>query len=252
MLTANGPLATSVVTHRTSLGRTDPEVTVLPASPARARRRHFTAADKLRILHEADHTAIGQLGALLRREGLYSSHPGELAAPACPGHAQRARAPATRTTGHTRGRAGGCPVARGERTVSPQARRGGNGDCGSKKSCHALGAALPRPTRAPGVTRAGAHAEHVERVERVGHHRQRTEIVMESTASLVPTVGVQAACLALGVPPATFYRWRRPLGALPACATSPSAPPSARLVQRRTASRPRRAPLGALLRRVPG
>jgi len=49
----------------------NPEV---PAIPARARRRQFTAAYKLRILHEADHTAIGHLGALLRREGLYSSH----------------------------------------------------------------------------------------------------------------------------------------------------------------------------------
>jgi transposase-like protein len=33
-------------------------------------------AYKLRILHEADHCALGQLGALLRREGLYSSHLG--------------------------------------------------------------------------------------------------------------------------------------------------------------------------------
>ena len=76
MLTANGPSLAPVlvVAHQTSLGRPDPEVTALPASPARARRRHFTAADKLPLLHEADHTAIGQLGALLRREGLYSSH----------------------------------------------------------------------------------------------------------------------------------------------------------------------------------
>ena len=51
--------------------RPDPEVI---ARPAQARRRHFTVAYKLRILDEAAHTAIGQLGALLRREGLYSSH----------------------------------------------------------------------------------------------------------------------------------------------------------------------------------
>ena len=51
--------------------RPDPEVV---ARPARAQRRTFTAAYKLRILDEAAHTAIGQLGALLRREGLYSSH----------------------------------------------------------------------------------------------------------------------------------------------------------------------------------
>ena len=40
----------------------------------RARRRQFTAAYKLRILREADACEAGQLGALLRREGLYSSH----------------------------------------------------------------------------------------------------------------------------------------------------------------------------------
>lgn len=48
--------------------RPDPQVT------QRATRRRFTAADKLRILAEADAcNQPGQLGALLRREGLYSS-----------------------------------------------------------------------------------------------------------------------------------------------------------------------------------
>ena len=32
---------------------------------------------------------------------------------------------------------------------------------------------------------------------------------MAATASLVPVIGVSGACLALGVPRATFYRWRR-------------------------------------------
>ena len=41
----------------------------------KARRRRFTAAEKLRVLKEADRcTKPGALGALLRREGLYSSH----------------------------------------------------------------------------------------------------------------------------------------------------------------------------------
>ena len=49
-------------------GRPDPQVVVSAA------RRSFTAADKLRILAEADACKqSGQLGALLRREGLYSS-----------------------------------------------------------------------------------------------------------------------------------------------------------------------------------
>jgi len=47
-----------------------------PQSPPRkSSRRRFTAEYKLRILHEADQCAKpGELGALLRREGLYSSH----------------------------------------------------------------------------------------------------------------------------------------------------------------------------------
>lgn len=46
-----------------------------PAVPEKAVRRRFTAEYKLRILREADRsTGPGQLGALLRREGLYSSH----------------------------------------------------------------------------------------------------------------------------------------------------------------------------------
>lgn len=42
---------------------------------ARSERRHFSAEYKARILAEADACAErGQIGALLRREGLYSSH----------------------------------------------------------------------------------------------------------------------------------------------------------------------------------
>ena len=45
-----------------------------PAVSEKSVRRRFAAEYKLRILHEADRcTASGQLGALLRREGLYSS-----------------------------------------------------------------------------------------------------------------------------------------------------------------------------------
>ena len=40
---------------------------------ARPQRRRLTAEYKLRILQEADQCAPGELGALLRREGLYTS-----------------------------------------------------------------------------------------------------------------------------------------------------------------------------------
>ena len=46
----------------------DPEVTVP------TKRRQFTVADKRRILDETDRCEPGQIGAVLRREGLYSSH----------------------------------------------------------------------------------------------------------------------------------------------------------------------------------
>lgn len=52
----------------------DPEA-VPPAPPQKAKRRTFTAEYKRRIVSEADQcTEHGQVGALLRREGLYSSH----------------------------------------------------------------------------------------------------------------------------------------------------------------------------------
>jgi transposase len=46
----------------------DPEV-----AEAKAKRRRFTAAYKLRVLEEIDRSP-GRTGAILRREGLYSSH----------------------------------------------------------------------------------------------------------------------------------------------------------------------------------
>jgi transposase-like protein len=43
--------------------------------PSKAKRRRFTAEYKRRVLQEADAcTKPGEIGALLRREGLYSSH----------------------------------------------------------------------------------------------------------------------------------------------------------------------------------
>ncbi len=46
-----------------------------PELAERARRRTFTAGYKLKVLGEADGcTKPGEVGALLRREGLYSSH----------------------------------------------------------------------------------------------------------------------------------------------------------------------------------
>src|SRR4249919_2119766 len=63
----------------TANGGRRPTVVVVPASASpelsdRPRRRTFTARDKLRILAATDRAAeTGGIGAILRREGIYSS-----------------------------------------------------------------------------------------------------------------------------------------------------------------------------------
>ena len=76
----------------------DPEV------PAQAKRRRFTAADKVRILAEADAcSARGAVGALLRREGLYSSQLTDW-------RRQRAAGSLAALAPHRRGRPGAHPL----------------------------------------------------------------------------------------------------------------------------------------------
>ena len=63
---AGGPPAAGAQTAKTV---SDTEVVAKP------RRRQFSASYKRRILEEADRcSAIGDIGRLLRREGLYASH----------------------------------------------------------------------------------------------------------------------------------------------------------------------------------
>ena len=51
-------------------GQQDPD----PEVPERARRRSFTAKYKLEVLAAYEAAELGEKGAILRREGLYSSH----------------------------------------------------------------------------------------------------------------------------------------------------------------------------------
>jgi len=61
---------TEDVPSRPRLARQVPD----PEVPAKAQRRKFTAEYKLRIVREAERCKeLGEIGALLRREGLYSS-----------------------------------------------------------------------------------------------------------------------------------------------------------------------------------
>jgi len=72
------PSITTAAGAATDGGRR-PTVVAAPAAAApelsaRPRRRTFTAKDKLRILADADRAAeTGSIGAILRREGIYSS-----------------------------------------------------------------------------------------------------------------------------------------------------------------------------------
>jgi transposase len=73
-------MAHEVLTQAPDNGHPADGPLLLPEAPpsevvARPQRRNFTIAYKQRILAEADRCSQrGQLGALLRREGLYSSH----------------------------------------------------------------------------------------------------------------------------------------------------------------------------------
>jgi transposase len=63
-----------IVQNNTAAGKPVIQAVPDPEVPEKAMRRKFTAEYKLRILKEAEACTIpGQVGALLRREGLYSS-----------------------------------------------------------------------------------------------------------------------------------------------------------------------------------
>jgi transposase len=66
-----GAEAPEPATEGAVAGATAPD----PEVPAKAQRRQFSAEYKRRVLLEADGcTTPGEIGALLRREGLYASH----------------------------------------------------------------------------------------------------------------------------------------------------------------------------------
>ena len=77
MMVPVGPVAEGArwATGASGLSATLRAPTPDPEVPAKVQRRRFTAEYRLRLLREADACKKpGALGALLRREGLYSSH----------------------------------------------------------------------------------------------------------------------------------------------------------------------------------
>src|SRR5207302_4775741 len=128
---------------------------------------------------------------------------GELAPPARPGVAGELGAGAARPPGGV-GRGGGVgALASGERTTPAATDRRRDGHRDPKKTLGALGVGA--------APRGGRRA-----------------MMAEAVTLLAPAVGVGAACAALAVPRASWYRWSAPPATAPAgLAARPTAHPRA-------------------------
>ena len=151
----------------------DPEVVAKP------KRRQFTAEYRLRILEEADRCMQpGEVGRLLRREGLYTSH---LAA------WRKAR-----RQGSLRGLT---PSKRGAR---PAERHPLSAKVRELDESGSAGEGVAHRAHDPGSTGKSCRA--------AGIQPQRREGLLMAAQGLASQVGVAPACRALGVSRATFYR----------------------------------------------
>ncbi|MFH1135789.1 MAG: IS3 family transposase [Pseudomonadota bacterium] len=155
----------------------DPEV-----KPVK-RRRRLTAAYKIRILEEADQcTQPGQMGALLRREGLYSSNITNW-------RRQRKQNMSTAMTDNKRGRK---PKESNPLTEEIALLQKENARL--KKKLWQAEQIIE--VQKKNISDSGDRSESGKRRERV----------MSSANALQEKVGVKAACEALSIPRATFYR----------------------------------------------
>ena len=182
--TAKGPFPP--VALKTRRGRRSTLVSAPPAASPELvdrphQRRTFTAADKVRILAEIDRAGPGGAGAILRREGLYSSALTDWRRQRDAGAYEALKAvrrgPKAAPSQSPGGRAR--PTAARQQTPysAAAARRGG--DRYPKKSGFASG---------PG-------------------DRQRRDVLMDAVAATAPEAGViAAACTAVGLSRATFHR----------------------------------------------
>ncbi|MGH8471798.1 MAG: IS3 family transposase, partial [Gammaproteobacteria bacterium] len=170
----------------------DPEVTSLP------KRRQFSPAYKRRIVREADACRVpGEVGALLRREGLYSSH-----------------------LTHWRRE-----VEAGENMALAPKRRGPKPDLAKAESRR--NEALERE-----VARLHRKLERAEQIidaqkkplRAPGTARGRGALAMNTALEIAPEIGIVAACSGLGVARATFYRAQRPVSPRQSRAPRPALP----------------------------
>ena len=155
-----------------------------PEVVADARRRTFSLDYKLRILKEAEAVkGAGGIGVLLRREGLYSSHLTTWQ------HEREARM-----------RQGSTPKTRGPKRKPDS----------SQDELQQLRREVQR------LVQALQRAETVIDVKKTGFTAGlgaaagpgRQDLIRDTAVALSAAAGVGAACLALAVPRATFYRNR--------------------------------------------
>jgi transposase len=162
--------------------------TAAPEMSDRPRRRTFTVQTKLRVLSETDGAAdVGGIGAILRREGLYSST-------LMYWRRQRESGALSVLT----------PVKRGPKPAV----------------LNPLTAELVRATRENArLVRRLEHAEAIIKIQKkvvarlgrypAGDTRQRRRVMIDAVVALAPTSGLTAsACAALNVSRASVYRQR--------------------------------------------
>ena len=147
---------------------------------AKAERRRFTAEYKRRIVREADRcTKSGEIGALLRREGLYSSHLVTWRAARDRGELEGLSAEEAWTEGGT------------ARSAAEENRRAGARDRAIDQARRASGGAGGAPKK----TRNSS-----------GDPAREREVTIETVREAGATLGIAPACAALGLPTATYYR----------------------------------------------
>ncbi|MFZ0379067.1 MAG: IS3 family transposase [Solirubrobacteraceae bacterium] len=169
-------------------GRAAPAGVPDPELVEQAKRRSFTAEYKAKILAKADAcTRPGEVGELLRAEGLYTSH--------LTYWRKQRKDGALRELGKPRGRK---PADKRDEKIAQLERK-------LERSETEL-AKMKRVVEIQGkrLSAAGRDARSRQREQ---EHRAMIAATVEE---LTPIIGTRPACRALGASPATVYRSRRP------------------------------------------
>ena len=201
-------------------GRAAPAGVPDPELVEQAKRRSFTAEYKARILAEADAcTRPGEVGELLRREGLYTSH--------LTYWRKQRKDGALKELGQPRGRK---PADRRDAQIAALTRRAERAEAELAKAKQVIEiqgnvSALLEEMLGTGQRRAGAPSDDRATVE-----------------ELTPIIGTRPACRALGASPATIYRRRRPPEPRP---PRPRPTPARALIRARAPGGARRAALAS-------